>query len=438
MMQLVLGLVLIHVSFILSALGAPANRHGLASNVPSVMGRRSPNVQTPLVISLTRESVTSPRSRQTKNLQAVDHGNEIVGIAPLTAYQDILYFTDITFGTETFKVVVDTGSSDTWLVQTGFQCVDGSTGIYLPETECAFGPLYTPSSTFKQIQGENFNTRYNDGESLTGSIGTEDVTLGGITVKDQEFGLVNYAAWRGDNSSSGLLGLAFPNVTKAFLGSDPTVDGNSNVAPYSPLFTNMYAQGLIAPVFSLAISRDDRVGGLLALGGLPPVKHDSYFVCTPFQLRPRPGLPATNTTDKPLFQFYYIKLGGVTYGNTTDNSTSLATVDSGTSLIFLPSELAHHVNQQFDPPAYIDGSRGEYVVDCAAKPPRFGIGIRGHTFYVNPMDMIIKTKEGGCITGITAAGFNRPAVLGDVFLRNVLAVFDVGASEMRFAARENY
>ncbi|KAI4151574.1 MAG: hypothetical protein L6R39_002002 [Caloplaca ligustica] len=421
------------------ALSLPSGNFGSAANVhgkvPTVLGRRSPNIPSPHVIQLSREtSVTSARSRHSKSLQKADHGNKTVGLAPLIAYQDIVYFTEITFGTQTFKAVVDTGSSDTWLVQSGFQCLDVRDKVTVPEAECAFGPTYAPSSTFKQIPGENFNISYTDGEFLTGILGSEVVTLGGITVKNQEFALVDYAAWNGDNSSSGLIGLAFPNLTSAFTGSDPTLDSDSNAVPYNPIFTNMYTQGLVPPVFSLAVSRDENSGGLLALGGLPPVRHSSYFACAPFETGPATDLSGTGN---PVYQFYYINVDGVTHGNTSEKVDLVAVVDSGTSLIFLPPTMAYSVNKQFIPLAHIDLTRGEFAVDCNAKAPRFGISIANHTFYVNPKDMVIKTQDGTCISGVTIAGYGQPTILGDVFLKNVLAVFDIGASEMRFAARDN-
>ncbi|KAI4087802.1 MAG: hypothetical protein LQ344_006558 [Seirophora lacunosa] len=427
------------ISLVLPILGAPtvtprpaSGLHGIS---PSIVGRRSPNVPSPHVISLSRTPITSPNSRHGKSLQEVDHGNGTIGIVALTNYADILYYADITVGTETFKVVVDTGSADTWLIEEGFTCVDVYDGLVYPEAKCAFGPPYKPSTTFTEVPGENFNISYLDGEALTGTLGRDVVTLGGVTVKDQTFGVVNYAAWNGDNSTSGLLGLAFPNITSAYSGTDPKLDSEANAVPYNPLFTNMYTQGLVAPLFSLAISRNSTDGGLLALGGLPPVKHDPYFACTPFQIRTRVG--QVNSTP-PVYQYYYINVDGLEHGNITDKVSTLASVDSGTSLIFLPSPLAYAVNQQFEPPAFFDRFRGEYVVDCEAKAPRFGVNIANHTFYVNPKDLIIQTQDGACITGITGAAFGHSSVLGDVFMRNVLAVFDVGASEMRFAARENY
>ena len=119
------------------------------------------------------------------------------------------FATTVTFGTETFEAIVDTGSSDTWLVETGFKCVNVSNSAPLPEADCSFGPTYNVTDTFKKIPNENFNITYGDGEFLTGIVGYEEVTLAGLKVK-QEVALVNYAAWEGDGTTSGLIGLAYP------------------------------------------------------------------------------------------------------------------------------------------------------------------------------------------------------------------------------------
>lgn len=80
---------------------------------------------------------------------------------------------------------------------------------------------------------------------------------------------------------------------------------------------------------------------------------------------------------------------------------------------------------------------GAYLVDCSAKPPVFGVQIAPETFFIDGADLILDGGDGTCISGVNDAGESL-SILGDVFLKNVLAVFDVGASEMRFAAREYY
>lgn len=55
--------------------------------------------------------------------------------------------------------VYSTGSSDTWLVQKGFQCVNVK-GKDKPEADCMFGPVYNGTFTDGKIAAENFNITY--------------------------------------------------------------------------------------------------------------------------------------------------------------------------------------------------------------------------------------------------------------------------------------
>lgn len=94
------------------------------------------------------------------------------------------YLVDITFGGQDVTVILDTGSSDTWLIQSGFQCTDSS-GNSVDESQCQFGPVYNGGFT-SQISDENFKISYGDGEFVTGNMGYQDVTIAGITVPNQE------------------------------------------------------------------------------------------------------------------------------------------------------------------------------------------------------------------------------------------------------------
>jgi len=119
------------------------------------------------------------------------------------------FATNVTFGDQTFEFIVDTGSSDTWVVESGFSCVDIETEAPLSEADCSFGPTYTVTPEFVEIPGENFNITYGDGEFLSGIFGYENVTVAGISI-NQTVPIVNFAAWDGDGETSGLIGLAYP------------------------------------------------------------------------------------------------------------------------------------------------------------------------------------------------------------------------------------
>lgn len=79
-----------------------------------------------------------------------------------------------------------------------------------------------------------------------------------------------------------------------------------------------------------------------------------------------------------------------------------------------------------------------YFVNCKANPPELAVVIGGVEFRINPADLIyrdvVDPMTGYCAIAI-ASGGSGPYILGDVFLQNVVAVFDVGGAEMRFYAR---
>jgi aspergillopepsin I len=94
------------------------------------------------------------------------------------------YLIDIQFQDQWHKAILDTGSSDTWLIQDGFQCTD-SQGQNVDRSQCGFGAPYTGGYIW-QAQDQNFQIVYGDGEYVQGSTGWADITVGGITVKNTQ------------------------------------------------------------------------------------------------------------------------------------------------------------------------------------------------------------------------------------------------------------
>jgi hypothetical protein len=100
--------------------------------------------------------------------------------------------------------------------------------------------------------------------------------------------------------------------------------------------------------------------------------------------------------------------------------------------------LAEAIAAAFQPRAVYLYQWGSYFAPCDAVPPSFAIVISGVEFWINPADMIyrdlIDPMTGYCAIAI-ASGGSGPYILGDVFLQNVVAVFDVGGAQMRFYSR---
>ncbi|KAK5156718.1 hypothetical protein LTS14_004930 [Recurvomyces mirabilis] len=361
-----------------------------------------------------------------------------------------VFMAPVIVGGQDFYLVVDSGSSDPWLVTSDFACIDSDDGTSLDQADCNFGPAYNSSrsSTYRVLPNENFNISYSDGETLTGSMGYESFTMGGINVPSQEFAVVDYAGWSGDTISSGLVGFAYMSLTSAYPGSDPHQDGEESALTYNPLFYNMFQNESVAPVFTLAINRDYNNGGVLALGGVPNIPYSPGFASTPI-------IPwmLNASSGAWVYQFYTIVIEGFAFsakqnaqfnvlGLPNSRKTGLlgngtqAIVDSGTSLVYVDNAtIATPVNLAFTPPAWYDSHYNTWMVQCNAIPPLFGVAISNKIFYANPVDMILYQNETTCYSGIQGSE-SKLTILGDVWMKSVLCVFDIGAEMMRFAARE--
>lgn len=187
----------------------------------------SADVVSPHYFELAKKTVESAKGYNPRSAAfALAADNTTASTGLISLYEGEEFATGITIGGQSFQVIVDTGSSDTWVVESDFLCVDVQTEEPLNQTDCGFGPAYTSTSTFQQIPNVNFNITYGmdltsflfprlirafigDGEFLSGIFGYENTTLAGLTV-NQTIALVDYAAWFGDTVTSGLLGLAYP------------------------------------------------------------------------------------------------------------------------------------------------------------------------------------------------------------------------------------
>ncbi|KYK58439.1 eukaryotic aspartyl protease [Drechmeria coniospora] len=330
-------------------------------------------------------------------------------------------------------LLFDTGSSDTWTVQTGFECNGG--GRY-EQSACGFGPTTVDGFKDGPIDDLHFLLRYGSGEKVHGPMGYSDIACGGVHVSRQQVGLANYTLWHGNNLTVGILGLAYPSLTSAFYGPIGT-EAPWNAITYTPFLTKAIMQGTIDPVFSVAILKNSSEG-MLAWGGLPPMERPrGSFAATDLIIDKANLIGQSETSWR--YSFYTIIPDGVKWGQSTDTTKFPYIVDTGTTMNYLPPPLAEAIAMAFQPRAVFMYQWGSYFAPCHAIPPHFAIIISGVEFWINPADLIYQDLKdpltGYCAVAI-ASGGSGPYILGDVFLQNVVAVFDVGAAQMRFYARE--
>ncbi|KAI0132846.1 aspartic peptidase domain-containing protein [Xylariales sp. AK1849] len=298
------------------------------------------------------------------------------------------------------------------------------------------------------------NTSYS-GYYFNGAVGYSPVTLAGITVPKQEFGLIDLVAADVDGEFDGIVGFAFSTLTSSYPGTNASnnarrVDGGPNVTSnrieYSNLMNTLFFEdNLTEPVFSLAISRDESgsgFGGMLSIGVVPDgddkrvnTSAEAEWASTPMEIAEVQILDP----ERPQYQFYVIS-AGLAYGDVHETNTTQYIVDSGTPLNYVPDSEAVAANALFDPPGSLDPAAG-FLVQCNATAPAFGAVIAGQTFWTNPSDMFAPNAAlpaGMCQSAIQPGGAPGHYILGESFLENVLAVFDVGQLKIGFKARVEY
>ena len=355
----------------------------------------------------------------------------------------------VSIGNQEFRLLVDTGSSDTYVMQRGFTCVNEDEKVVAQDACDYSNKTYHKSRTYRQVQGQMFGEQYGAGLA-SGLMAYEQVSMGDITVQRQKVGIANESFPMGDGVNSGLLGLAYPSITSAHPSNQSSANYGywRNRLTYNPLMNTMADQGLMDPYFSLALAHTPQnastsFGGYMTLGGLPPVDHSPDFSTVPVEITD--GIPLWYTSGKKQRSYWTTTVSNVTYGSSMDdlttNTTSFQTFfDSGNYFSYLPTEIVEPINALFSPPAVYNSSVEAYVVDCDAKPPAFGISLGDQTFYHDgsSTDMIFQTGDGYCTTSLASSdgvsiGGVTLNIIGVSFLKNVVAVFDFGNDEMRFA-----
>jgi len=121
-----------------------------------------------------------------------------------------------------------------------------------------------------------------------------------------------------------------------------------------------------------------------------------------------------------------------------------AAIDTGTSLIYLPKDLADSIYQ------YIRGAKrapqygpGMYTFPCAARPiVSFVFGLQSYDIELRDFNLGRTTSAGlDCVGGILAMGNDFPAnlaIIGDEFLKSWYSIYDYdNGSRIGFAKSIN-
>ncbi|KAI0003898.1 aspartic peptidase domain-containing protein [Xylariaceae sp. FL0662B] len=319
---------------------------------------------------------------------------------------DIQYLTPVTIGTppQTLNLDFDSGSSDLWVFSTD-----------MPRSSVRGQAQYDPSksSTSKAQKNATWSIHYGDGSESKGGVYEDVVNVGGVSFEKQavEAATKVSAEFTADANNDGLLGLAFSKLNTV----QPT--------PQKTFFDNI-ADSLDKPVWTADLKYHEP--GSFDFGVIDKSKYNGEI---------------TYTDVNSAKGYWTFGVSGFGVGNTTTLTKSSpfdAIADTGTTLAFLPEEVATAYYRQV-PTAKQDPEAGGYVFPCDTTLPDFTYSIEDTKFTV-PGAFInyAEVDETGrsCFGGIQPDTDIGLSIWGDIVLKSAFVVFEPQVPRLGFARKD--
>lgn len=226
--------------------------------------------------------------------------------------------------------------------------------------------------------------------------------IGDLKVKNQDFA---------EATSEPGLAFAFGRFDGIMgLGYD-TISVNKIVPP----FYNMLDQGLLdEPVFAFYLGdTNDGSESEATFGGVDKSHYTGELTKIPLRRK----------------AYWEVDLDAITFGDETAEMDNTGVIlDTGTSLIALPSTIAELLNKEIGAKKSFNG---QYTVECEKRDglPDLTFTLSGYNFTISAFDYVLEV-QGSCISAFMGMDFPEPvgplAILGDAFLRKWYSVYDLG------------
>jgi saccharopepsin len=243
---------------------------------------------------------------------------------------------------------------------------------------------------------------------MEGFVSNDQLTIGDLKIKDLDFaeatkepGLA-FAFGKFD----GILGLGYDTIS---------------VNHITPPFYEMINQGLIdEPLFTFRLGESEEDGGEAVFGGIDHSHYKGDITYVPVRRQ----------------AYWEVELEKVTFGKEElELENTGAAIDTGTSLIALPTDIAEMLNAEI---GATKSWNGQYTVPCDKVPslPELSFYFGGKPYPIKGSDYILNVQN-TCISAFTGMDINLPHgslwIIGDVFLRRYFTVYDLGKNAVGFA-----
>ena len=332
-----------------------------------------------------------------------------------------MYLGNVSIGTpaQTFRVVMDTGSSNLWVPDS--TCTDY---VHSPSCEVQKKFYNESSSTFENtcpVKECVLLLPYGSGTVL-GAISTETVSVGGLTLPKTPFGRVfeepgPLSEW-GAPMFDGILGLAYPFLAMPLLSNLP-----------SP-FDEMMSRNLVPePLFSVYLSSGENdTSSYVHFGEIPTSNYAGALLTVP------------QDPIQPLLGYWCVSVNAIKVDGHVQPSTSgiIGVVDTGTSLIAGPPDVVNPIIAQIN--ATTNCSNVAHLPNISftiaigeGQERDFVLTPEQYTYRVSFADGTPDQCECGLFAFNAGEGLLPLWILGDPFIRSYFTVFNRGTNKLSFA-----
>ncbi|KAG0053787.1 hypothetical protein BGZ83_000422 [Gryganskiella cystojenkinii] len=353
-------------------------------------------------VNLTRNPHYKPNSKaQFSKLNKRYPGLNVLaastGKVPLTDVSpDLEYYGTVAVGTpaQNFKLDFDTGSSDIWFPSS--TCTT---------TACKAHTRFSSakSSTYK-ADGRRWTISYGDGSSASGILGSDMVSVGGISVR-QTIGLATTESSQfGSSPEDGLFGLGFD-----------TIESVSGVKTF--MDNAIAARVLTQPVIGVFLPSErlfNGQGGHYIFGGYDSSKFTGQLTYVPVSQQ----------------GYWQISIDDAGYNGASLGQSSEGIIDTGTTLIIVGDAAAQAIHDNIN--GAVNDPNNGWLVPCSLSSSTDSISftMAGTAFNVAVADLAyedVGDGSGNCVSGVQG-GQDGLWILGDVFIKNNYCVFSQTSS----------
>ncbi|KAM4796926.1 gastricsin-like [Rhinophrynus dorsalis] len=320
-----------------------------------------------------------------------------VAYEPMNLYT--YYYGQISIGTppQNFMVLFDTGSSNLWIPS-----------VYCQSEACSNHNLFNPSqSSTYSTNNQQFTMGYGFG-SVSGVLGYDTVSVQGLSITNQEFGLTYTESGSSFYYSKfdGIFGMAYPSMSAG--GATTPMQG-------------MLQQNLLTyPIFSFYMNSQ---GGEVIFGGVDTNLYSGQIQWIP--------------VDRELYWQIAIEefsINGQATGWCSQGCQGI--VDTGTSPLTIPQQYMGTLLQYLGAQ---QSQNGAFLVNCnnVQNLPPISFTINGVQFPISP-SVYISQYNGYCTVDVEETYLpsqnGQPLwILGDVFFRQYYSVYDMQNNRVGFA-----